>query len=52
MALDEVRWPQKYLGFIIWEPWISAPTFVPTHPVDADIFHKISENSYLLVALE
>lgn len=42
----------KSFVYIIWESWISVQRFTPVHPVDVEIFHRVSENTDLLVMLE
>lgn len=31
-------------GLIIWGPWMFVQCFLPAHPLDAEVFHRISEN--------
>lgn len=42
----------KSLGLIFWTPWMSVQNFVPIHQIDFEIFHRESENSDLMVAME
>ncbi len=49
-AREKVRESSKSVGFILWGPQMFVP--VPFNGVDVEIFHRMSENFGLKVALE
>ena len=40
-ARGKVRWSQKWLGYVIWAPWISIPNLVPIHLMIIEIVADI-----------